>query len=77
MEDNISQSNNPDHTDNSSVPLHHDEDDAKLNDVKIESGKDDANGKEQHEARTGFQSKGLVYGVDDRPPFNITLISAF
>ena len=63
-------------TEDSKVPLHQDEDSPSTqlnNGVTVDVGKE----KEiQREDLPGYKMKGLVYGVDDRPPLQIAIICA-
>ena len=64
--------------DESSVPLRQDEDTMKPNQTKVAGGEDDEEKVEiEEDEEPGFKKKGLVYGVNDRPPFNITIVCAF
>ena len=74
-ENNIWKARNSYNMDGSSVPLRKDEDLAKPNGVTADMDKDER--KEEEKIQPGFKKRGLVYGVDDRPPLNIALVCAF
>ena len=74
-ENNIWKPRNSYNMDDSSLPLREDEDLAKPIGVTVDMEKDER--KEEEKNRPGFKRKGLIYGVDDRPPLNIALVCAF
>ena len=73
-ENNIWKPRNSYNMEDSSVPLRKDEDLAKPSGVTVDMDKDE---RKEEKIQPGFKKKGLVYGVDDRPPLNIALVCAF
>ena len=78
MERSTSHSSHFGEMDGCSVPLRQ-EYELKSVDVDEKVNEDDNGGDNETEEKPkpGYKMKGLVYGVDDRPPFQIAIVCAF
>ena len=78
MECNARNSGHSDEMDEYSVPLRQEYELKSVNvDENVKTEENSGNSEKEEKPKPGYKMKGLVYGVDDRPPFQIAIVCAF
>ena len=78
MECNARNSSNSNDMDECSVPLGQEYELKSVNvDEKVNVEENCGDNEKEGKPKPGYKMKGLVYGVDDRPPFQIAIVCAF
>ena len=78
MECNARNSSHPDAMDDCSVPLRQEYELKSVNvDENVNAEENCYDNEKEEKPKPGYKMKGLVYGVDDRPPFQIAIVCAF
>ena len=78
MECNARNSSHSGEMDECSVPLRQEYELKSVNvDEKVNVDDNGGENEKEEKLKPGHKMKGLVYGVDDRPPFQIAIVCAF